>query len=200
MPIFDAKRRSWEAYLAGIGASGALMASASVMFVILVGVVTFNAWPHAGSLVGGVAGGGDAALHQTAKPAPNPATAQPSTLNLVRLLGRGGAPAPSRRAGVRGGSGGIGHNLSPGHGGGPSGGSGGLGGGQPQGAQQPPSTLPQPRNAVSQAVSNVGNTVQSNTDSLGNTLGGNSSPGLGGVVGGLGRTLNSDLQSLADSH
>jgi hypothetical protein len=39
MPTFDAKRRSWEAYLAGIGASGALMASASVMFVILVGVV-----------------------------------------------------------------------------------------------------------------------------------------------------------------
>ena len=33
--IFDAKRRSWEAYLAGIGASGALMASASVMFVIV---------------------------------------------------------------------------------------------------------------------------------------------------------------------
>jgi hypothetical protein len=194
MPIFDAKRRSWEAYLAGIGASGALMASASVMFVILVGVVTFSAWPHAGSPVGGVAGGGDAALHQIAKPAP--ATAQPSTLNLVRLLGRGAAPAPSRRSGIRGESGGIGHDLSPGHAGGPSGGSGDLGG-QPQGAQQPPSTPTQPRNAVSQAVSNAGNTVQSDTDSLGNTLGGNSGPGLGGVVGGLGRTLNTDLQSVA---
>jgi hypothetical protein len=192
--------RSWEAYLAGIGASGALMASASVMFVILVGVVTFNAWPHAGSLLGGGAGVGDAALHQTAKPAPNRATGQPSTLNLVRLLSRGAALAPSRGAGIRGGSGGIGHDLGPGQGGGPSRGSGGLGGGQPQGAQQPPSTPTQPRNAVSQAVSNVGNTVQSDTDSLGNTLGGNSSPGLGGVIGGLGRTLNTNLQSLAGSH
>ena len=50
MPIFDAKPRSWDAYLTGIGASGALMASASVLFVILVGVVTFSAWPQAGSL------------------------------------------------------------------------------------------------------------------------------------------------------
>jgi len=40
LPIFDAKPRSWEAYLAGIGASGVLMASALVLFVILVGVVT----------------------------------------------------------------------------------------------------------------------------------------------------------------
>jgi hypothetical protein len=182
--------------MAGIGASGALMASASVMFVILVGAVTFNSWPHAGSLIGGVAGGGDAALYQTAKPAPRPATAQPSTLNLVRLL----APAPTRRIAIRGGSGGVGHNLNPGRGSGPSGGSEGLGGGQPQGAQQPPPAPTQPRNAVSQAVSSAGNTVQSDTDSLGDTLGGNSSPGLGGVVGGLGRTLNSGLQSLAGSH
>jgi hypothetical protein len=50
---------------------------------------------------------------------------------------------------------------------------------------------------VSQALSGVGNTVESDTKSLGDTLGGSSSPGLGGVLGGVGRTLNNDLQSLA---
>jgi hypothetical protein len=68
MPIFDAQPRSWEAYLAAIGASGVLMASASVMFVILVGVVTFKTWPHAGNLLGDA--GEDVALQTTATPAP----------------------------------------------------------------------------------------------------------------------------------
>jgi hypothetical protein len=39
--------------------------------------------------------------------------------------------------------------------------------------------------------------VRSRTESLGNTLGGSSSQGLGGVVGGLGQTLNDTLQGLA---
>jgi hypothetical protein len=190
--ILNAKRRSWDAYLAGIGASGALMASASVMFVILVGVVTFNSWPHAGSLLGVGAGGDDVVLHGIAKPARTPGRS--STLNLVRLLG-GGATSP--QAGARTRSGGFGHGLNPGGNGEAPGGSTGLGGGPPQEAQPPPSSPAPPRNAVSQAVSAVGDTVQSNTESLGNTLGGSSSPGLGGVVGGLGRTLNNDIQSLA---
>jgi hypothetical protein len=57
-----------------------------------------------------------------------------------------------------------------------------------------------PSNAVSQTLSGAGNTVQSSTERLGNSLGGSSSPGLGGLLGGVGRTLNSDLQSLADQH
>jgi hypothetical protein len=76
----------------------------------------------------------------------------------------------------------------------------GTGGGPPQGAEQPPSQSQQPSNAVSQALSGVGNTVQSSTERVGNCLGGSSSPGLGGLLGGVGRSLNSDLQSLAGTH
>src|SRR5215208_7224834 len=52
LPIFQVKARSWEAYMAGIGASGALLAGAIVTFVILIGVVTFKTWPHAGGFLG----------------------------------------------------------------------------------------------------------------------------------------------------
>ena len=196
MRILNAKRRSWDAYLAGIGASGALMASASVMFVILVGVVTFNAWPHAESLLGPGAGG-SGVLGATAKPAATPGPARSSTLSLATLLGGGATPG---QGGARTGSGGIGNGVNPGGIGEAPGGSEGPGGGEPQGAQPPPPSPAPPRNAVSQTVSVVGDTVQSSTESVGDTLGGSSSPGLGGVVGGLGRTLNDDIQSLAGSH
>jgi hypothetical protein len=197
MPIFRVKARSWEAYVAAIGASSVLMASGVVIFVILVGVVTFKTWPEAGGLLGG--GAGDVSLEQAATPAPGQGGAQPSALNVVTVLG--GRSAPSTHPG--GGSGPI--VKGPGSGGdlGSPGGSvgspDGSGGGQPQGAQPPPSSTPSP-NPVARAVSDVGNTVQSNTDSLGDTLGGNSSPGVGGVVGGVGRTLNSNLQSLSGDH
>jgi hypothetical protein len=195
---FGTKPRSWEAYLAGLGASGALMASASVMFVILVGVVTFKTWPHAADLLGD--GGGEVALESTAKPARGQGTAE-STPNVVRLPG-GSAPASARQSGTRGGGSiGIrngqipgGNGLAPG---GSTGQPGGSTGEQPQGAQQPPSEPTQPTNVVSKAVSDVGNTVQQSTDGLGDALGGSSSPGLGGVLGGAGRTLNDNLQSLA---
>ncbi len=197
MPFFDAKPRSWESYLAGIGASGALMASAFVLFVILVGLVTFSAWPHPGSLFGD--GSPHVALQQTATPPPAHRTAQSGGLNLVKLLGaaagRGTAASPNQRS-VHGG--GSADGLIPGGGSGTD----GARGGQPQGggAPPPPSAPSQSKNVVSQAVSGVGNTLQSDTDSLGDSLGGSSSPGLGGVVGGLGKTLNHTLQGLAGNH
>jgi hypothetical protein len=197
MPIFRAKGRSWEAYVAAIGVSGMLMASGVVIFVILVGVVTFKTWPQAGGLLGG--GPGDVSLQEAATPAPGRGVAQPSNLNLVKLPS-GGAAASSNRGG---GSGGIGTGPTIGGSGGSPSGSvgqpGGSGGGQPQGAQPPPSSTQSP-NLVAKAVSDAGNTVQANTDSLGNTLGGNSSPGVGGLVGGAGRALNNDLQSLTGNH
>ena len=196
MPFFDAKPRSWESYLAGIGASGALMASAFVLFVILVGLVTFSAWPHPGSLFGDD-GGGDVALREIATPPPAQPTAQAGGLNLVKLLGagagRGTAGSPNQR-GVHGA--GSADGLIPGDGPGTS----GPRGGQPQGGEQAPPSAPSRSNVVSQAVSGAGNTLQSDTDSLGDTLGGSSSPGLGGVVGGLGKTLNNTLQGLAGNH
>lgn len=192
MPIFDAKPRSWDAYFAGIGLSGVVMASALVMFVILIGVITLKTWPQARALLDS---GGGATLQTTATPAPQ-VQAQPQTLNLVKLFG--GGAAASRQAAHRGATG-----LNPGGNGGFSGGSTGppgTGGGQPQGTEQPPSQSQEPSDAVSQALSGAGNTVQSSTERLGDSLGGSSGPGLGGLLGGVGRTLNGDLQSLADQH
>jgi hypothetical protein len=197
MPIFRAQARSWEAYVAAIGASGVLMASGVVIFVILVGVVTFKTWPQAGGLLGG--GPGDVSLQQAATPAPGQGVAQSSNLNLVKLPSGGPAASSNRGSG----SGGIGTGPGTGGSGGSPGGSlgqpGGSGGGQPQAAQPPPSSTQSP-NLVAKAVSDAGNTVQANTDSLAKTLGGNSSPGVGGLVGDAGRTLNNDLQSLAGNH
>lgn len=198
MPKLEGKPRSWEAYLAGFRASGLLTAGALVMFVILIGVITLKTWPRAGDLLPG--GGHDASLTSAAKPAPQ-SLPESTGLNLVSLLG---APAGSTGSprGPIGGTADPGNGLTPGDGGGDLGGSPtqpGAGGGQPQGAEPPPSeSQPQPpSNAVSDVVSGAGNTVESTTKSLGDALGGSSSPGLGGVLGGLGRTLNNDLQSLA---
>lgn len=173
------------------------MASASVVFVILVGVVTFSAWPHAGSLLGD-RGGSDVALQEVAKPPPAQGAAPASPLNLVRLLGGGGTTGSSAPR-FHGGPG-VTPGLVPGEGAGglPQGGSNGQVS-QPQEVAQPPASTKQ-SNVVSQTLSGVGNTVQKDTESLGNTLGGSSSPGLGGVLGGLGNTLNDDLQTLAGNH
>jgi hypothetical protein len=192
LPIFDVKPRSWEAYLAGIGATGVLMTSALVLFVILVGVVTFKTWPHTGGTLLGD-GRVDVALESTAKPAP---PAGSSTLNVVKLLGGSGTVAPHQDVG-RSGPGGIGNGSAPGFSpGDPT--APGLGGSVRQGVeQQPPPASPRSSNAVSQLLSGAGNTVQSDTESLGDTLGGSSTPGAGGVVGGLGQTLNNTLQDLA---
>jgi hypothetical protein len=193
MPIFQVKSRSWESYVAGIGASGALMAGAIVMFVILVGVVTFKTWPQAGGLLGG--SGGDVTLSEPARAVPAPARS--SSPNLVKLLGGRATAAPARGGDVRrAGSVGIGDGLVPEPGRESPGRSGGSNAGQPQGAQPPPAPT-QPRNAVSEAISGVGNTVQSDTDSLGQTVNTSTGTSLGDVVSGVGRTLNQNLQSLA---
>ncbi|HEX3561443.1 MAG TPA: hypothetical protein VHU24_01290 [Solirubrobacterales bacterium] len=189
MPIFKGRARSWEAYLAGFGASGALMAGGFVVFVGLIGLVTFNTWPHTGDVLAGEDGG--AALQSSATARPLLAQHR-TTLSLVRLLGP--APGSAIRNPSDGGPsirhGGVpGSNVAP----------GGSGGGQaPIESPEPPSP-PEAPNPVREVISGAGNAVQSNTDNLGNALGGSDGPGLGGVVGGVGRTLNSDLQSLAGS-
>jgi hypothetical protein len=195
MPIFQSKARTAETYLAGIGASGALMGSAFVMFVILVGVVTFNTWPHTGKLFGD---GGDVGLRAIAASTPAP---QHRTPNLVKILGGTPAPAIHHRARAHGGpsarNGGL--SGSKGGSGGSNGAPGAPGGGQgPVQAPQPPSPPPtQPRGVVSQAVSGVGNTVQSSTDSVGSTVDSATGTNVGSVVSGLGDSVNGDVQSLA---
>jgi hypothetical protein len=176
-----------------------MLASALALFVILVGVVTFKTWPNVGGALLG-RGGGDLALESPARPA-SVNRARPSTLNLVKSLGAGAgpvAPQHGRGGADRDGPGGNGDVSTPGDNGSTGGSRGpGPGTGEPQGAEQPPPGSSPSGNPVSQSLSMAGNAVQSETESLGNTLGGSSSPGPGGVVGGLGRTLNNTLQDLA---
>jgi len=191
MPIFRPKERTAETYLAGIGASGALMASAFVMFVILVGVVTFDAWPRAGHLLGGT--DGDVGLKSVANPVVTP---QPSNSSPNRSARSSGVTtqfvAPRQ----------VGHSTRIHTGGGLSGGTtspGPSGGVQAPG--EPPAPPPEPptqeaTSVVRGAVSSVGNGVEGTTNFVGDALGGSSSPGLGGVVGGLGQTVNGTVQGL----
>lgn len=199
---FQAKARTAETYVAGIGASGALMASAFVLFIVLVGVVTFNAWPRAGQLLNG--SGGNVSLQDV--PLVNRAPAAPApTPNLVALLGGPGpvvhTPVPTGGGGRGGGGGGQngsgGIGIPPGGGGGTGGGAGAPGP-QPVTAPNPPSSPPvtqRTTNVLGQVVAGVGNNVESDTTSLGETLGGSDST-LGGLVQGLGTTLNNTLQQL----
>jgi hypothetical protein len=205
--VFQAKARTAESYLAGIGASGALITSAFVLFIVLVGAVTFNAWPHPGQLISG--SGGNVSLQNV--PLTSNAPRQPApTPNLVALLG---GPGPANATPVTnhgGGSGGNGGGPSsvPGTGGGvvapPVSGGGGGGNGQP--TTNPPSspgnssvTPSEPsateRTGLGQVVAGVGNNVESDTNVLGQTLGGPDTT-LGGLVQGLGSTLNNTLQQL----
>ena len=196
MPIFGSKPRSWDAYMAGIGASGALMASAVVLFVILIGIVTFKTWPHTGSLLS--IGGGDVALQDPAAPPPGLSSRGNSAINPSKLLG-GGAPVTPRQTVGRGGRAGIENGPVSGGEGGLPGGSGGSSPGQSLGAQ-PPSSPPASSNVVGQAVSGVGNTVQHTTENLGNTVDNATGTSLGNVVSGIGSTVNQNLQALAGNH
>jgi hypothetical protein len=194
MPIFRVKARTWESYVAGIGASSVLIASGIAMFVIMVGVVTFKTWPDAGDLLG--RGGGDIALRETAPPAPAGSAAGRSTPNLVKL--GGGRPGASHGAGTHArGPGKVG--LTPGGNVELPGGSTGTPGGpgQPQDSQPPRSGSTQTPNVIGQAVSGIGNTVQGDTKSLGDSLNTTTGTNLGSAVTGVGNTVNKDLQVLA---
>jgi hypothetical protein len=170
-----------------MGASGAAMASASVVFVVLIGMVLFNGWPLDGLLRGGqdrapIAGADGAS-----------APAQTGTPNPGAPPGGGSGAAPSRR----GGGADVGGGLSESGPGSPGSPGGGSGAGQPRGLSSQPPSVPGPTNAVGQTVSNVGNSVQGATDRLGGALGGSGGTELGGVVGGAGPTLNNNLKRLS---
>jgi hypothetical protein len=161
MRLFKSEARTAESYVAGLGASGGLIAAAIVVFIVLIGVVTFDAWPG-GGLFGG--GGDDAVAIDNA----NASQAQPEELSLVSLLGGpvqpGGTlvtPRPVSGSGGGAGGGGTGDGTgggSPGGGGGSTttggggggstdgGGDGGGGGGS---------------NPIGDTVSGAGDTVQS---------------------------------------
>ena len=196
MPVFQAKARTADTYLVGIGASGALIASVFVTFMILVGAVTFDAWPRAASLIGG----GGAKVSIGTAPASAPVAAQSQAPNLTKLLGPGAGRVTIWKPHLDRGSAGhaprargsLGPQVNPK--GAPTGGQ------EPVQASPPPSqppSEPEPRTIVGQTVSSTGNTVEATTDSVGNALGGSDNQGLGGTVANLGQTVNGTLQDLA---
>jgi hypothetical protein len=193
--MFQAKFRTAESYLAGVGASGALLAGAFIMFVILVGVATFDSWPHADRLLPG-GDDADVTLGPTQAPVPAHDAAAP---NVIKLLGTKASSHHRGSAGAGGEGGGI--DGTPG---GEIGGNGGSRDGAGQAPVQsvvPPSSPSSPnRNVVQQTVSKVGNAVEADTTTLGNNLGGSNNAGVGGLVSGLGTTVKKTLQGLAGNN
>jgi hypothetical protein len=208
MTALPIKVRTLESYLAGIGASSALIAGAFVAFVVLVGIVTFDAWPTGSSVFNR---GSDGVTVDTSLTTTPPASEQANVPDLARLLGGGGGGAAATTAPARVGGGGQAPG-GPAPGGGGSPGQSGPQGTNPGGGQQQPAQPnqnPQPvqpvggasgaesssRNVVQQTVFTLGDSVQGTTDNLSNTLGGQDTA-LGGLVGGVGNTLNNTLQGL----
>jgi hypothetical protein len=189
MSAFQAKFKTAESYLAGAGASGALLAGAFIMFVILVGVATFDTWPHATGLLPG----GDDGVTLDSTGSGTPVPAHRSGPSPVKLKGTKNPGAKGRGAG-----GGIGRGERTSDIDGNAGSPGVTGRGEtPSGQSGQPSTSPT-HNLLQETVSNVGNTVEANATSLGNDLN-STSPGVGGLVSGLGTSVNKTLQGLTGS-
>ena len=194
MTALQGKARTAETYLAGLGASGALMGGAIVAFVMVVGIVTFNAWPDASGLF--TFGGGQAEVGlSTSEPSGKGTRAR----TLPPLVTVAGTPAGSVTN--RGGTGRPGLNDGSGGNGGTGGGNGTSPGGSGDApAQQPTApagSAQQSGNVVTNTVSGLGNTVEQDTTSLGNTLNDATGTNLGDLVTGVGQTLNGTLQGLA---
>ena len=204
MPAFPLKVRTLESYLAGLGASGALIAGAFVASVLLVGIVTFDAWPTGSSVF---SRGGSGVSVDTSLTTSPPAQ-QAKVPNLIKLLGAPSTGGAASR--LVGSSGGSSNGPSTGSGRSPqrepqttNPGGGGQQPSQPSNPTQSPQSVGSASNVqtsspnlLQQTISGVGNNLQNDTDSLSNTLGGQDTL-LGGVVGGLGSTLNNTLQGLA---
>jgi hypothetical protein len=167
-----------------------LLASAFLLIVATAGIVTFQSWPGADGLLGGV---GHVSLPASESSVPSaPVPAAPSA--VTPLGGPGPAARSARRIGhasARSGPRGTGTQVIP-----PSGADVGQ---APGVAPSPPSEspVPHPADVVSRTVSAAGNTVEATTDTVGDQLGGSSGPGVGGLVGNAGRTVNQSLQTLA---
>ena len=186
------RARTAETYIAGLGASGALVAGAIVAFLLLVGAVTFDAWPRAGGLFGSDTG---VETVNADEPADTAAATLGSAADQVTVAdsaspvtagGRGGAGsngdtgggstggAGGSETGSGGGSTGGGGGSTGGGGGGSDTGSGGNtgGGGSPVG------------DSVNDTVNGVGNTVDNTVNGLGNSVN-DTVNGVGGAVNGL---------------
>ncbi len=184
MSVFQAKARTAETYLAGLGASGALVGGAIVSFVILVGIVTFNAWPDAAGLFTFSGGQAEVGLETSA------GTGAERTASLPTLITSTGGPAgpTSGRAGENGGPGAT--DLPD----------EGTGTAPVPGGQDTPGTEPGSVGGGGNLLSNAGNMVERDTATLGDALNQTTGTNVGDVVTGLGKTLNGTLQGLTGSN
>ncbi|MGZ5385886.1 MAG: hypothetical protein ACXWZV_00515 [Solirubrobacterales bacterium] len=185
------KARTAETYLAGLGASGALITGAIVAFLLLAGAVTFDVWPRAAGLFGS----GDAGVDQVDAevPAGTAAAALGSAADQVagsapgRPLvdrgggaGGGGGGADGTGSGPSDGGGGSGGGSGPGSGGGDDAGSAGGGGGSTVG-----DTVGGTVNEVGNTVNNtVNSTVNGAGNAVNNTVNGADNPANGLLGGG----------------
>jgi hypothetical protein len=167
------RTKTADTYLAGFGATGALVAGALVVFLILVGMVTFDAWPG-----GGIFGGGDdVTLSGDETPAATVAPVAAAVPGDDRP--RAGGPSAERGDGGERGFGGGG-----GVGGGGGSGEGGSGGGtQGESGQSPVQSA---GNAVDDVIRDTTNTVNQTSQNVQQTV--------NGAVGGATKTVNDVLK------
>jgi hypothetical protein len=174
-----------ETYLAGFGATGAVIAGVVSAFLLVVGVVTFDAWPRAATPFGPHAevesvGTGETAAPAARLPEVDPLASRGVGASQPQTLGGGGetAPVPGEGGGRdRGGDTAPGGGRAPGGGGqAPAGTAPGTGGGSAGGAG---------------ASSSGGGTLQETVNGLGETV--------DDTVSGLGQTVNDTVSGLGQT-
>jgi hypothetical protein len=120
-----------ESFIVGIGASGAVLAGAAIVFVTLVGIVSFNVWPTSKDATGGA--DGNVELSAATKTATHHASVAPVSAASGLIASTTGAAGATTGAGNAG-AGGAGSGNTGGQ-------QGGSGGGGDKGSKpSPPST------------------------------------------------------------
>ena len=186
MAALTGKARTAETFLAGLGASGGLLAGGVIVFLLLVGMVTFDAFPGAAGIFSrdepnpetvDASVPAEAAAAALAPATDLVASAEPGA-PLVSEPGGGGSVGDGT-GGATGGAPGGDAPSDPGSG--PTGGDGGGGGA----GNQIDDTVSNAGKTVNDTVGNAGKTVSGAANNVGQTVN-NTVNTVGGVIKGLG--------------
>ncbi len=176
-----------ETYLAGLGVTGAVIAAVVSAFLLILGMVVFDAWPRAATLAGPRAEVEAVSAGESAATAERPGT------GAIGALPRDASSSDTILRGDAGGTGGA-------PGGGDDG--GGVDTGDPGGGGQVPAGSPPAAGGATSGgggASSGGGTVQQTVDDLGQTVD-NTVSGLSETVNdtvtGLGQTVNGTLDGV----
>jgi len=191
--MFPNRRSSTNAFWAGFGTSGSLLAAAAVVFAIAAGVVAFTAWPDA-------PGSGTSTLRVSDGAGPVfdvPSTIQVASAARVAAAAVTAAPAPTATNGA-------GLVAGGGQGGGQSTGTSGAGSGGTQVPEPPPAGTPNPLTPITapitdsaqQALDQAEQSTQTTNNQLGQTLN-RISPQLGKLAQDTGAALVGAVDSSA---